>query len=1085
MALASVNIRFGVDMKEFSSKMQRATKKVKKFGKDMQKAGKTMTAAFSAPLALMGGRALQVFDEQIQAEMRLASALRATGQDAEKQMPKLKAFASEIQGMSTVGDEATLSMMAQATSMGLNAQQAQTAAKQAIGLAAAFGMNEKSAIRYTAALADGETTMLNRYIPTLRSIEDQSERAAKAHEMLNGMFGQAQVAAQDGLGPLKQLNNSLGDLLEQFGAIIADAIRPFVNRLKDLVHRFQDLDRGTKETITKILGLTAAVGPLMTALGFMVTSILPQMARGFSLLFSPAGAIAIGIAVLAGVVKGFIDLNTELDLAKKKTEAMNDVRRRANRTIGTEVSKVNNLVSIAENERVSKERRLKAVQKLKGISDDFNGVLEGEKINLEKLKTASDDYTASLLKQAKVKAAKNKLAELESQLLDLKVGAEQVGTSFSEKAAIFVQNAAGVFGAGGAAQFALDVTSEGAQNQEDAIKAVNAQIEKLQGYLKDNDGLFDEEEQNAVQSMASNMQKVADSARQVAKVSAPDTRGLASMGGMQMPDMQVKDPVDTEAVQANPDPYRPWRESLQKFRPIVGSIQQGFQGFFNTLLQGGQNPFQAIIDSIKQLITRLLAAAAAAAVLAAIMSAIGVGAAAGGGGFGAGFKQIFGGMTGLNLGKSAAGGANMNAAPRLVGEMGPEVFVPQGPGRIIPNNTPRRGRRAKAARHRGRYAPAGGYAADGHKSFTKQNQPMALATLLHYSYKDYQGNDYTISLIDTQANAAGSGTEVAGRAATLQYEGDSDLHPYVPILYGKMDAYFEVPTQAVEDIIVNALTGDENRYLLHMERNGDAFFIGVVQAEQVELPRAGRPYAFKISATDGLKRLENERGAVPGDMTRPIVNNMLYFLNQSPVAALYSAGDPFMQVSSQYWEEDMDDAYTVTVDPLRRYAIQSTNDLYLEENNDGDDRYRSHLHRLKDICHAFGLQLYFQEGLYKFIQLDQKRTGTLRLHTYTVDFKAVKGDPTNTFTGTASYQAAATVLNVDNENNERAGGTASFMPQVRQVNTTEKDRLRLYPRSFFSDLDSSPVSLLTIPASTSADGLQLRLDVGADAQNFS
>lgn len=362
---------------------------------------------------------------------------------------------------------------------------------------------------------------------------------------------------------------------------------------------------------------------------------------------------------------------------------------------------------------------------------------------------------------------------------------------------------------------------------------------------------------------------------------------------------------------------------------------------------------------------------------------------------------------------------------------------------------------------------------------------MAIATLLHYSYKDFQGNDYTISLIDTQASAAGSGTEVTGRAATLQYEGDSDLHPYVPILYGKMEAYFEVPTQAVEDIIVNALTGEENRYLLKMERNGDAFFTGVMQAEQVELPRVGRPYAFQVSATDGLKRLENERGAVPGDMTRPLVNNLLYFLNQSPLAALYSAGDPFMQVSSQYWEEDMDDAYTLTVDPLRRYAIQSTNDLYLQENNDGDDRYRSHLDRLKDICHTFGLQLYFQDGLYKFIQLDQKRTGTLRLHTYSVDFKAVKNDPTNTFTGAASYQAASIVLGVDNEKNERAGGTASFMPPVRQVNTTERDRLRLYPRSYFSDLDSSPVSLLTIPASTSADGLQLRLDVGVEAQNFS
>lgn len=361
---------------------------------------------------------------------------------------------------------------------------------------------------------------------------------------------------------------------------------------------------------------------------------------------------------------------------------------------------------------------------------------------------------------------------------------------------------------------------------------------------------------------------------------------------------------------------------------------------------------------------------------------------------------------------------------------------------------------------------------------------MALATLLVYRYKDYQGNDYEVRLIDAQASAVGTGTEVEGRAAKMQYEGDSDLHPYVPVLYGKLDAYFEVPTQAVEDVIITALTGNEDRYLLALERNGNAYFYGVVQAEQVELPRSGRPYSFQISATDGLKRLENERGPVPSDMTRPIINNLLYFLKQSPVAQLYSAGDDFLELSSQYWEENMDDAYTLTVDPLRRYAIQNTNDLYLQENNDGDDRYLSHLDRLKDICHAFGLQLFFQGGLYKFIQLDQKRTGTLRLHTYTKDFKVTTGNPNTISAGSTSYRAASTVLSVDNPEAELQGGTVSFMPPVKQVNATEKDRLKLYPRSYFSDLDSAAISLFTIPASTSADGLQLRLDIGVDAQNF-
>ena len=680
MALASVNIRFGVDMREFQTKMQRATKKVRKFGKDMQQAGKTMTAAFSAPLALLGGRALQVFDQQVQAEMRLASALRATGQDAEAQMPKLKAFASEIQGVSTVGDEATLSMIAQATSMGLNADRAQTAAKQAIGLAAAFGMNEKSAIRYTAALQNGDTTMLNRYIPTLRSIEDESARVAKAQEMLNGMFDQAAVAAQDGLGPLTQLQNSLGDLLEQFGKIIADGIRPFVNRLKDTVRFLQSLDDQTKATIVKVAAFVAALGPLMTALGFMVSSLLPQMITGFKTLFSTGGLIAMGAVVVATLAKGFYDLNTTVNKTAEATEAMNDVRRRANRQVAGQVSRVEELVRVARTEETSMERRRKAVKTLQGISSKFNGVLEDEKINLDKLKTASDDYSKSLIKQARVKAARGKLKELQAELLDLQSGAEKVGTSFGENFALFTKAA---FTGGDAATFLTDKTVEGAKNQEQAIAGVQAKVKALRDFIKDNKDLYDDlfgDGENTVSGSGGTPERIP-----APKVEPPDTRGLKFFDGIKVPKLKIKEKLGFNQVESNPDPYKQWRNSLDKFSPIVNTVTQGFQGFFNTLLSGGVNPFQAVIDAIKQLVVRLLAAAAAAAVLAGIMTAIGIGPAAGG--FGSGFSSIFGQMSGFgNIMGSAAGGGISGKEPRLVGEMGPEIFMPMGAGTIIPNN---------------------------------------------------------------------------------------------------------------------------------------------------------------------------------------------------------------------------------------------------------------------------------------------------------------------------------------------------------------------------------------------------------------
>ncbi|KKK67708.1 hypothetical protein LCGC14_2951370, partial [marine sediment metagenome] len=63
-------------------------------------------------------------------------------------------------------------------------QAAARAAENAIALSAAFGINASSAIRYTAALEEGDTTMLNRYIPTLRQIKDDSERVAAAQRIL-------------------------------------------------------------------------------------------------------------------------------------------------------------------------------------------------------------------------------------------------------------------------------------------------------------------------------------------------------------------------------------------------------------------------------------------------------------------------------------------------------------------------------------------------------------------------------------------------------------------------------------------------------------------------------------------------------------------------------------------------------------------------------------------------------------------------------------------------------------------------------------------------------------------------------------
>lgn len=119
-----------------------------------------------------------------------------------------------------------------------------------------------------------------------------------------------------------------------------------------------------------------------------------------------------------------------------------------------------------------------------------------------------------------------------------------------------------------------------------------------------------------------------------------------------------------------------------KFVALADSMSSGLTDAFQNVFQaiaGGGNPFQALINSVKQLIVELAAAAAVAAILAALTgggSSLGAGITKlfGGGSF----TKIFGGLTGIPF---ASGGIAYGPTRALVGEYSgarsnPEVIAP-------------------------------------------------------------------------------------------------------------------------------------------------------------------------------------------------------------------------------------------------------------------------------------------------------------------------------------------------------------------------------------------------------------------------
>jgi hypothetical protein len=111
------------------------------------------------------------------------------------------------------------------------------------------------------------------------------------------------------LGGLKQLQNSLGDLMEDFGAIIAEAILPFVAKIKSLVSSFKALSPETKKFIVILAGVAAAVGPLLLLAG----TILPALVTGFTLLTGPIGLIIAGLTAVGVIIyKNWEPIKAEL-----------------------------------------------------------------------------------------------------------------------------------------------------------------------------------------------------------------------------------------------------------------------------------------------------------------------------------------------------------------------------------------------------------------------------------------------------------------------------------------------------------------------------------------------------------------------------------------------------------------------------------------------------------------------------------------------------------------------------------------------------------------------------------------------------
>lgn len=339
----------------------------RRVGEAAMRLGRTLSLSITVPLTAAATAFVVLADKQIQAEAALTNAIRATGREAEISVDALKDFTSELQNVTTFGDEAQLSALA-LTQQLANLDQAglQAVLPGMLDFSAAMGVDLQTAASLFGKTLGSSTNALTRYGIELDTAASPTEKLAQLTKALEERFGgAAEAAAAAGLGPFRQMKNAAGDLAEQFGTILLPAVNKVVDVFRGLIDWLSAMDENTKRIILTLGGLAAVLGPVALGIG-LVSKAMAAMA------VPPAGTIFLVVTAVALLVTGLITLGSRLRGVRGDTDDLKQALRELSRVeqAGLNITFLTQQMTTAQANLELQERLLTLAQERQMLAEE-------------------------------------------------------------------------------------------------------------------------------------------------------------------------------------------------------------------------------------------------------------------------------------------------------------------------------------------------------------------------------------------------------------------------------------------------------------------------------------------------------------------------------------------------------------------------------------------------------------------------------------------------------------------------------------------------------------------------------------------
>jgi tape measure domain-containing protein len=554
MAVSDLNVRIAVYFREFDRSMRQVERRMMQTSEKLRSIADDMSMSITLPLIGVGAAAIKAAGDFETLDKALSTTMRNAGyttQQATEELEKLR----QIALAPGIDLEQAVKGSIRLQSVGFSAERARvTIAELANALAASGGSADQldsvtrqfSQMSSKGRILQEDLSVILENMPGLaKTIKDTfgtisadalRDAGVSADEFIDKIT-QGLAKTERVQGGIANAVNNAQSALKQFFATIGNEINKVynINEIADafsetlgkVAEYFRLLEPETKKSIINYALYAAAIGPAIKVMqlfysgGVALISGIRFIAAGLKNLSGvtlnavaalqkmtvaqkalAAGTVIGAIALLAGA---FVLLSDKIKTANTAYATLSEIRAKANEQVSTERAAIIPLIAILKDENATRDEKAKALGRLQEISPKYFASLDVEKLSIAELTKLQDQYIESLLRAARVKAAEEKLIELDKERIRL----EELKLRLTQKSTVAFQQMTGGFGSYTAyTEGSANSRKQFIEDTERSLQSIKNQTDAVTGLIRANLDL--PQTTNNVKNATGDLNKVTD-----------------------------------------------------------------------------------------------------------------------------------------------------------------------------------------------------------------------------------------------------------------------------------------------------------------------------------------------------------------------------------------------------------------------------------------------------------------------------------------------------------------------------------------------------------------------------------------------